>query len=264
MQVKDAQSNMITVMNGTISKDYDNGRISRQFSKNMKFIYEIGLFTGVPCLFEPLMQAGGVKYFSEYLSEWIDSKKLLSLSRIDDGTFLIYAQIHPEPMSHYVTKIIYDTNKGGIITDYKILLSYSKESGDGILYSHFKTATNQNSHGDWVPVKTTITIPLMKYDFEISYENFELLSNMPKDSFAFHFPDGTFVDDFISKTYYKVGDIYDEDAAIDRFIERYGLTGNIQTKPVIYTIYIRYIFMGVGILMIIISVILYIRKWWLK
>jgi hypothetical protein len=267
IMIKTSHSNPITIMEGSLTPNYDDGRINKNFTKNFRFIYDIGLTTGIPTLFEPFLLDEGVKYFSEYLSTWITSNKVLSITKSDDGkTFMIYAQIHPGPMSHYITKIVYDIEKGGTITNHSVLLSYSKESGDGKVYADSVTECAKNIKNHWVPVQTKIIFPLMKYEYEISYSSFECISKISKNDLSFQFPDGTYVDDYITKAYYKVGNLIDEDKAIDAFILRHGLTGNVPVKTTSGGI-VRYVLIAVGSLMIafgslmiIVNIVLHFRK----
>jgi hypothetical protein len=251
---------------GEIINDLSDGRLVKFFITDGGFAMS-GFRTGVPCIFQPLLIEAEAKLFSEYISDWQKENRIIGLYRQNDGTIIIYAKIYDDPISHYITKVVYSPEKNGIITDYSILLSYSKESGDGKLYAQFVTKCKQNDKGIWVPSEISMSLPFFGpngVNNEFIYRDFEIISRVPASEFQITFPDGTKIEDYVSKKSYKVGSIVDEDKKIDDFIQRHGLTGDVPVKSPSYGQFIRYILITIGGLMIIISLFFKIRKWWLK
>ncbi|MDR2171948.1 MAG: hypothetical protein LBP59_17525 [Planctomycetaceae bacterium] len=246
---------------GEITNNLDNAHTVRFFNE-FSGLTAIGLRVGVPCLFQPLLVKSDIKVLSEYLSEWQKENKIVDLFRLNDGNIVIYAKIYDEPISHYITKIVYSPNKNGIITEYSTLLSYSKESGDGKLYAQTITECKQNDNGVWTPAKISLTQPFIGrgINSELIYHNFEILSRAKSNEFQVTFPDETEVDDYITKKFYRVGRMVDEDKKIDEFIQRHGLTGDIPIRKESGVIF-NYIFMSIGVLMVFIGFLIIIRKW---
>lgn len=247
---------------GEISNNLDESGILNHFLISEEFTM-VGLRTGVPCLFQPFLIESDIKLFSEYLSEWENTKKIINIFRQEDGSIIIYAKIHSEPMSHYVTKVIYSPEKNGIITEYTTLLSYSREEGDGKIYAQFITECMQNNNGVWVPSRISLDLPFWGKNGiknELLYDEFECLPKVLKNEFQVTFPDGTEVEDYIAKKFYKVGDSIDEDSAIDEFMQRHGLTGNVPAQIKRGNV-LRYVVMGTGLLLIAIAAYQFVQKW---
>ena len=240
---------------GEIAGNLDDFHIIRQFLDEGG-LAKVGFRTGIPCFFRHSLITSDTRFFSEFLSEWKKEEKLIALFRQDDGDIVIYARAYPEPLSHYVAKVVYSPKKNGIITEYSTLLSYSKEKGEGMLDSRLLTQCKQNQDGTWVPsTAVSFSVPLAGqngYNSEVYYEEFEYLPKIPVKEFQVTFPDGTTVEDHVAKKFYKVGDLLDEDKAIDEFILRHGLTGNVPPQVRRGNV-IRYILMGTGIIMIVIA-----------
>jgi hypothetical protein len=94
----------------------------------------------------------------------------------------------------------------------------------------------------------------------VVFSSVEINPPIEKNMFNVSFPNGTFVEDFVVKKVYKVGDPVDEDKAIDDFIQRYGFTGDI-TLPQQRMTPLRYFLMGVGIAMVLFALYQMIQKW---
>lgn len=247
---------------GEIIGDFDSSVVARQFLEGGG-LAAVGFRTGVPCFFLPDFIKSETKFFSEFLAEWKENRKLIALFRQNDGDIIIYAKIYPEYMGQYVAKIVYSPGKKGIITEYSTLLSYSNETGDGESYACWLTRCKQSQGGDWVPTTVFLSMPLLGpngYNTELHYEDFEYLPKIPVEEFRVDFPIGAEVSDHVAKMFYKVGDPIDEDRAIDDFIQLYGFTGDVPSHMRHWNV-LRYVLMGIGIFMILIALYRIIQRW---
>jgi len=251
---------------GEITNNLDNSVAAKLFLDGGG-LRNVGFRTGIPCFFLPDLIGKDAKFLSEFLAEWKNEGKTMVFFRQDDGDIIIYAGIFPDPIGHYVAKIVYSPSKNGIITEYSTLLSYSKATGDGKFYSRRLTRCEQNQDGDWVPTVVSLSMPFLGpngYDTEMRYEEFEYLPKISVEDFQVTFPKGTEVSDHVAKMFYKVGDHFDEDFAINEFMERYGFTGDVPSQMGRGGIF-RYTFMIIGFALIFIALCrIFLRRWgWL-
>jgi hypothetical protein len=202
------------------------------------------------------------KCFSVYLEHWKKTSELKSIVEKDKNLWEITAEFELKFDNLVRLVIEYDIEKGGYITNIKYYSTPrgSKDKQKFFLENEFIVDTEQNEKKEWGP-KSLYKIILNK-DKEIlfQYKNVSFFSRTSPEMFRFDLPDGTFVNDYITKRYYKVGDIVEEDKAIDRFMQRHGLTGNVPRKTTLGGI-VRYVLIGAGCLLIIIALVLKILEY---
>jgi hypothetical protein len=195
---------------------------------------------------------------SELFNDW-DSKKLPVILQEDKkGKWTIEGPISWPGDSEMRIRVLCDLSHDGIIDEF---IRFSRSNDKDIILQKITIEYIKNSQGKLVPNIVRLIYPLDKLLTEFHYTDVEFMSNVNNQAFQFKIPDGTYVTDHIAKKYYKVGDLVDEDEAISDFITRHGLTGNVPHKPT-YGNIVRIVLMTIGGLMILTSIILYIRKRW--
>jgi hypothetical protein len=223
---------------------------------------DFGITTGLMSLFCNSYQKDVIPtYFSEYIKQKSRKDKDVIVQESSDGCWKILTKEKFASVDFDV-QIIYDLKKRGIITDYK--WSYTHDGVEYILLK-YDIQNIEQQDGTWVPYKIVVTENVgddVVNKTYLEYSNVHIYQTFFKDNhFQVNFPNGIHVEDKIKKMYYKVGDILDEDKAISDFMTRHGLTGNVPYKST-YGDIIRIILITIGSLMILASIILYIRKWY--
>jgi hypothetical protein len=196
----------------------------------------------------------------ELLEEWKSKKSPVLIQETQDGKWKIEGMIPWLIGDEMYIHIFCDPFHDGVVSEFvRLLRSKNKDYVEERMVVEF----TQNSQGKLVPNIARLIFPLDKLMTEFHYKDVEFLSNVSNQAFQFKIPDGTYVTDHIAKKYYKVGNLVDEDKAISDFMTRHGLTGNVPYKPT-YSNIVRIILITIGGLMILASIILYIRKKWLN
>jgi hypothetical protein len=200
---------------------------------------------------------------SKYLTEWVKQNNLESIVSLHEGVWTITSTFVSRIKKVKVRLVVdYDINKNGFVTNAKYYYTMpDKQKQDEFLANEFIIDTVQDSEGNWVP--TT----LRKINFTrgetvlFQYKNVKLLRSISSDMVQMDFPDGTQVSDMVHKMEYKVGDLIDEDKAIDLFIKKHHLERDHHTNTPYRVNVLRYILMTLGIILIIIGIGRLYVKW---
>jgi len=200
---------------------------------------------------------GAVSIF-DLLKDWNSKKLPVLLNETQDGNWDIEGTIDwsddPDDRVRHI-RISCDPTNDGIVDEYTLIYRSDKDYTEEKVLVEFTT----NSQGKLVPKTSWLIYPLDRKMTEFHYDNVEFNPNVTDDSFHFDIPDGTYVTDYITKTYYKVGDLFNEDKAIEDFMVREGLTGNLPTRFAIDN-FRRYLLMGIGLLIIVFGTFFYVIK----
>jgi hypothetical protein len=202
-----------------------------------------------------------VIFLSDYIKQKQKQRKKISIRENSDGLWEIVT-VEKLGSIDFDVHIIYDVKKGGIIQKYQW-----SQIKDGVTYilREYDIQTVKNDDGDWIPFSITAIEnikPGTRNKTLVEYSNVRIYRHsLDASRFQLDFPDGIYVEDQIKQMYYKVGNPLDEDKAISDFMTRHGLTGNVPYKST-YGNIVRIILITLGGLMILASIILYIRKWY--
>ncbi|MDR2406771.1 MAG: hypothetical protein LBE13_01465 [Bacteroidales bacterium] len=223
---------------------------------------DLGITTGLMSLFCNSYQQDAIPiYFSEYIKQKSRKDEGVIIQESSDGCWKILTKEKFASVDFDIL-IVYDLKKKGIITDYK--WSYTHDEVEYILLK-YDIQNIEMQDGIWVPHKIIVTENVgddVINKTYLEYSNIQVYQTFFKDNhFQVNFPNGIHVEDKIKKMYYKVGNPLDEDKAISDFMTRHGLTGNVPYKST-YGNIVRIILITLGGLMILASIILYIRKWY--
>ena len=219
----------------------------------------VGIGTGIPLFFHALYNTTGdgekPKKLSEFIELW-EQKKLLVTINDTEGIWTITVKTIYNEVSVKIV-ITFDLNKGGIVTH--AVFSYFDRQGKEIIDCEHIVETKQNDKGTWVPTKLCIVSAPNKLLLIREFDDFEINPLFGEDSFRFVFPDNTYVDDYIDKKYYRVGDIVDHDMAIDQFIKRNNLSRENIPRLASGNI-IRMVLMSTGLILLIAWAIIVVVK----
>jgi hypothetical protein len=253
---------------GIMTNDMTDSPMNEKFSS-----FKNGVGLGLPLMFYDvegksynIKDNGGGFYehdcMSKYLTEWAKQNNLESIVSLREGVWTITSIFVSRKNVKVRLVIEYDINKNGFITNAKYYYTMpNKQKQDEFLANEFIIDTAQDSEGNWIP--TT----LRKVNFAngetvlFQYKNVKLLQSVSSDMVQINFPDGTMVSDMVNKMEYKVGDLIDEDKAIDDFIRKHNLTSDLHTNTPYRVNVLRYILITLGILLIIIGIRIHYIKW---
>ena len=92
----------------------------------------------------------------------------------------------------------------------------------------------------------------------ITFPSYEINPPVEKEMFSLVFPEGTYVDDYVEKMYYRAGDVVNKDQATSEFMTRQGLTGVDSAKRDVFVI--RLVLIGLGTAMILFALWRAVRR----
>ena len=252
---------------GGITNDRMDFPSSRLFS-GLVFAPE-GLLPGLPNVFSLMASIdsdGRADLLSSFLSGWKAGKNQFSIN--EEGVLSVFAEVKLEKTTDCPASVslLYDTQKGGIITH--AVVKYRQLDENGIEQEkelcNWTVETKKNNEGLWVPLKTSykefLSSDRLSTTLEATFEVVEINPSIKSDQFVLSMPDGYYVDDFTQKMRYKVGTPFDVDEAVEDFMRAKGLTGNVPPQ-VRRGNTLRYILMGTGILLIAIGLYQKIQQW---
>jgi hypothetical protein len=193
---------------------------------------------------------------SELLLEWKSKKVPVILQETEDKKWKMEGIISWSMGADRHIHVFCDPFRDGIVNEY---IRFFRSKNKDHIEEKMTVEFTQNSQGKFVPSMARLIYPLDKLMTEFHYTDVEFNPKVNDESFQFKIPDGSYVTDYITKTYYKVGDLVDEDKAISDFMTRYNLTGNVPKTTTAGGI-VRYVLIVVGGLMILASIVLYFRK----
>jgi hypothetical protein len=194
----------------------------------------IGVSSGIHgvCDFMPVSPPD---LLSSHLTEWIKNKQLVSITEVEKGVWIVVANVTiwtlpgaNNPRTRI--ELRYDIGKGGVITEQKILaqrLDFTRLSVTDIPVMNWEITHVLNPKNQWVPKSIYRTDESVLRYVKIDFEEFEVNPPLKEDSFKINFPDGVYVDDFTKIMRYKVGAPIDENKAIEDFMRRHDLTGDV-------------------------------------
>jgi hypothetical protein len=192
----------------------------------------------------------------ELIKDWNDKKTPVLLQETQEGKWEIEGVISWITDSERYIRFNCDPSHDGVVDEF---ICFSRIDNKDVIQQKRTVEYIQNSQGKFVPSIARLIYPLDKLMTEFHYTDVEFNPKVSDESFQFKIPDGSYVTDYITKTYYKVGDLVDEDKAIDAFIVRHGLTGNVPVTTTTGGV-VRYVLIVIGSLMILASIILHFRK----
>ena len=238
---------------GQISNDLSNLDVqAKSFSTTGGFM--VGIQHGIPgFIITHTYSHFGAERISEVFERWEKEKRVDSIKSVGDK-FEITAMVEVlQGSTDFFLRVVYDpasnTIENGVV--------FSRFQGREHVMTIYEVDFRTNEQGIRVPETSKIIMPLDKRAIIVSYESFRFEENLPKESFQVDFPDGIFVEDYLTKKYYKTGDLFDEDKAIGEFIQRFGFDGNIPVQRM--TLW-RWLFMGIGTIMILIALYCMLMK----
>jgi hypothetical protein len=238
---------------GSISKDMDQVQnVTSFFNTNGAYM---GFGTGFPG--QLVIQEEnfyGSRFLSSVLTEWQSKGFPISIQKLSDKWLIEAKIVLPTTVERIIR--IHLLPKSGIVVFFSRI---SQFQGKEYEEKRVEVTVIENEDKQVVPHIIRIIRPL-DYLMDIySFSSVKLNPSVQKENFQLLFPKGTYVEDFVAKKFYKVGDIIDEDKAISDFMTRHGLTGNVPHKSTHGNI-VRIILITLGSLMILASIILYIIK----
>jgi hypothetical protein len=249
----------------------DNMKDSPMNEKFSSFKNGIGI--GLPFMFYDvegkhynIKNNGGGFYehdcMSKYLTEWVKQNNLESIVSLHEGVWTITSTFVSKKNVKVRLVIDYDINKNGFVTNAKYYYTMpNKPKQDEFLANEFIIDTVRDSDGNWVPTTLRKINSSNDETTLFQYKNVKLLRSISSDIVQIDFPDGTMVSDMVHKMEYKVGDLIDEDKAIDDFIRKHHLEGDHRTNTPYRVNILRYILMTLGIILIIIGIGRLYVKW---
>ena len=124
---------------------------------------------------------------------------------------------------------LYDVNKGGVITQQRIIAQQLSLLPIIRVVDHvvenWEIIHEQNSQNQWVPksiigTDRSMLGSVLGYS-KIVFDEFEINTPLEEDSFSIIFPDGTRISDFITRMRYRIGEPIDEERAREIFERLY-------------------------------------------
>jgi hypothetical protein len=200
----------------------------------------------------------GAEKISEVFQQWEKKKRSISINENQENQ-KVEIEVRVDRIQgtdDYFLKMLYDPSTN--IIEHAEL--FSKYNGKQYVMTIYDVEFQKDENGNRFPKLVKEIYPLDHRVILTSYSSFKTNPQLSKDIFQTTIPDGIYVTDYITKRYYKVGDIVEEDKAIDRFMQRHGLTGNVPSKTTLGGI-VRYVLIGAGCLLIIIALILKILEY---
>jgi hypothetical protein len=243
---------------GVISTNLDDCILNKQFIESG--YAGVGIVSGIPVFINlPSFLNINPCSFSDLLTSYNKNKKVISGEIRENNEISIIFSDEFELSGNKISltfDILFDT-VNSVIAKQRVYYTYTSP------IEEYSATTSEFliDGGKKIPQKIIFKQIYGQVILQTNYffENFEINPPIVHDEFQISFPDGVYVEDYVLKLFYKVGDIIDEDKAIARFMTRHGLTGNVPMKLTSGGI-LRYVLMGAGCLMILKSLILHIRK----
>jgi hypothetical protein len=199
----------------------------------------------------------GAKKISDVFQQWEKEKRIASINENPDTKKNeIEARIdRVQGTDDFFLKILYDPVTNTV--EHGEL--FSRFKGIQYVMTIYDIEFQENENGIKFPKFVKEIYPLDHRIILSSYSSLKINPSLTENTFQVIIPDGINVSDYVLKQFYKVGDLIDEDKAISDFMTRYNLTGNVPVKTTAGGI-VRYILIVVGSLMILASIVLFIRK----
>ncbi|MDR2440796.1 MAG: hypothetical protein LBE12_15655 [Planctomycetaceae bacterium] len=202
----------------------------------------------------------GAIRISDLLAEWDSRHSLVTLRTTSMGKLEIEGIITWDNGTDRHVNLMCELSNNAIVSK---SVRFSRFQNKDYIGKEYLVEFIKNGQGKFVPKIVRACYPLDKRMTILYFSDIEFDPKVNEQSFQLQIPNGTYVTDHITKKYYKVGDIVDEDKAISDFMTRYNLTGNVPAQSKVASI-VRYSLITIGGLMILISLFLIIRKRWLK
>ena len=228
-----------------------------------------GLLPGLPNIFSLMAilgDDGRADLLSSFLADWKTGKNQFFIN--EEGVLNIIAEVKLKKTTDCPASVslFYDMQKGGIITS--AVVTYRQFDENRIEREKelcsWTIETKQNSDGQWVPFKTSykefLSSGRLSATLEATFEEVKINPPIKSDLFVLSMPDGYYVDDFTKNLRYKVGMPIDEDQAIENFMRRHDLTGDVPPQMKRW-FFLRYISTGIGIVLILIVLYRMVRRW---
>jgi len=209
----------------------------------------VGFGVGFPCRIT-LTTAEYYRAISliELIKDWKTGKtgKLQDLRKTPDGKWIIEGIIPWVDGGERHVRFQFDPVSNGIVDKFERFARFNNSDHSEMSISVEFTKSQQ---GDFLPSTMREVYPLDKRMTEIRYIDVNLNPQIDDGMFQIVILDNTYVTDYITKTYYRIGDPVDEDKAIYDFMQRHGFTGDVPL-PTQRMGLLQYILMGVGVVMI--------------
>jgi hypothetical protein len=247
---------------GVITKDLSDAVLNRQCVKGEYL--PLGLLTGYPAIFR--LQIGDRIPFTFNLSSFLKENRtsIVSTNRHESGDIDVVLsfdwEVEKSRWLSLTAEIRFDPSDC-VVTKQRV---YYSRSSTAIEFSA-TLPTFVIRAGKKVPSSIVYQriIDKIAEEYEIQFESLEINPPVDAHTFQIDFPDGAYVDDYVTKKFYKVGDPVDEDQAMYDFMQRHGLTGDVLLSSQRLSL-LRYILMGAGLAMILFAFYKMIIQRWRK
>jgi hypothetical protein len=194
---------------------------------------------------------------SAILTEWNSKGFPISIKELSSDKWLIEAKIVLPTTAERIIRI-HLLPQHGIITYFSRVSQFRGKEHEEL---RIEITVKENEDRQVVPHTVRFIHPLDRLMDITTFSSVKFNPSIKQENFQLSFPDGTIVEDFIAKKYYKVGDMIDEDQAISDFMLLNNLTGDVPRPQHRYGIAFRYILIGTGIVLIVIAIYLrFFRK----
>jgi hypothetical protein len=163
---------------------------------------------------------------SRLLRKWLDERRDVSVVENGNGAWTIATRVRYGALDGCHLRIRYDPTKGGVVTGAQWVVV---EKGHDYENARLDIELQKVADGIWVP-KTARRISCLNRPPDMvvtSFEGIEVNPSVGTTTFQMEFPKGTRVSDHIRKMYYVAGTDVDQQLAIQAFMERYNITGNV-------------------------------------
>jgi hypothetical protein len=160
------------------------------------------------------------------LRKWLDEKRDVSIVENGNGAWTIATRVRYGGLDGCHLRIRYDPTKGGVVTGAQWVFV---EKGHDYENARLDVELQKVADGIWVP-KTAKWIHCLNRPPDMvvtSFEGIEVNPSVGTTTFQMDFPKGTRVSDHIRKMYYVTGTDVDQKRAVQAFMERYNITGDV-------------------------------------
>ena len=218
--------------------------------------FKQGILPGIPgFILTHTYSYYGMERICDVFETWEKENRVDSIKKVDDKIEITARVDVLQGSSDFFLRVIYDPTSDTIEHG----TVFSRFEGENVM-EFYEVIFRTNEQGFRVPDSIKIVMPLDKRAIIVTYHSFRFVDTIQAELFQFIFPDGIYVNDHIAHKYFKVGDLLNEDKAIDEFIQRHGLTGDVPLQ-VRRGNTLRYVMMCAGLILIGIALYQMVQKW---
>ncbi|MDO5554282.1 MAG: hypothetical protein Q4G68_11020 [Planctomycetia bacterium] len=192
---------------------------------------------------------------STVLSEWNKKGFPVFVQELSDNKWAIEAKITIPSGAERVIRL-HVLPQTGIVVYFSRVSQHQGEEDEEL---RIEVDVNNIDENHAVPKAMYIMRPLDNIMDYVTFTSFDKNPSVSKEMFCISFPAGCYVDDYTTKTYYKVGDLIDEHKASENFMERHQLASD-ESHRISWGNTTRYTFVSLGAILLGIAIYLKYKR----